>query len=303
MKYKEANPIKRRVIGYALGVAGIVAAIVLARALSSGFYQNGEASAEPEAAAVVETAPEAETEAETEAAPEADETEAVSALAEEEIYGLFADAKLEAEEGAAGEEEYISPIDFERLWDINKHVYAWITVPGTSIDYPILQHPTNNSKYLEYNIDGSYGRPGCIYTENMNALDFTDPNTVIYGHNMRNGTMFAQLHEFRNSDFFEKNREVVIYLPDRELRYYVFAAYVYDDRHLMYSFDFADPNVYAAYLDAIYNRRDASANIDRDSDVRADDRIITLATCVRGQDDKRLLVQAVLDNPEALEGL
>jgi sortase B len=291
MKYRDTKTLKMRIVGGVLGVAGIIAAIILARVFSGGFGQSEGLATEPEIVAVAESEPEAATE----------ETQAVAVLAEEEIYDLFAGARLEAEEDVEAGEEYVSPIDFESLWAVNEHVYAWITVPGTDIDYPILQHPTNNSKYLEYNIDGSFGRPGCIYTENMNALDFTDPNTVIYGHNMRNGTMFAQLHEFRNSDFFNENREVVIYLPDRELRYYVFAAYVYDDRHLMYSFDFANPDVYAAYLEAIYDRRGAGDNIDREAIVGGDDRIITLATCVRGQEDKRLLVQAVLEDPEAAE--
>ena len=57
---------------------------------------------------------------------------------------------------------------------MNPDVYAWITVPGTEIEYPILQHPSDNSYYFMHNIDGSYGYPGCIYTENLNSKDFTD---------------------------------------------------------------------------------------------------------------------------------
>ena len=60
---------------------------------------------------------------------------------------------------------------------MNPDVYAWITVPGTEIEYPILQHPSDNSYYFMHNIDGSYGYPGCIYTENLNSKDFTDRDT------------------------------------------------------------------------------------------------------------------------------
>lgn len=70
---------------------------------------------------------------------------------------------------------------------MNPDVYAWITVPGTEI--PILQQPSDNSYYFMHNMDGSYGYPGCIYTENLNSKDFTDNNTVIYGHNMKNDSM------------------------------------------------------------------------------------------------------------------
>lgn len=72
---------------------------------------------------------------------------------------------------------------------MNPDVYAWITVPGTEIEYPILQHPSDNSYYFMHNIDGSYGYPGCIYTENLNSKDFADNNTVIYGHDMKNDSM------------------------------------------------------------------------------------------------------------------
>lgn len=187
------------------------------------------------------------------------------------------------------------PVDFAGMWEVNEDVYAWITVPGTVIDYPILQHDTDNTYYLNYNIDGSYGYPGCIYTENMNSKDFTDNNTVIYGHNMKNGSMFAGLHQFEDASFFEKNTTILIYTPDRQLTYTIFAAYVYDDRHLLYSFNFADEAVYANYLDEILNMRSMNANIRGDVAVTSADKIITLVTCMGNQPDKRLLVQAVLN--------
>ncbi len=188
------------------------------------------------------------------------------------------------------------PVDFAGMWEVNEDVYAWITVPGTVIDYPILQHATDNTYYLNYNIDGSYGYPGCIYTENMNSKDFTDNNTVIYGHNMKNGTMFAGLHKFEDASFFEKNNTILIYTPEKQLTYTIFAAYVYDDRHLLYSFNFADEAVYANYLNEILNMRSMNANIRGDVGVTAEDKIITLVTCMGNQPDKRLLVQAVLQN-------
>ena len=192
------------------------------------------------------------------------------------------------------------PVDFAGMWETNEDVYAWITIPGTVIDYPILQHTSDNTYYLNYNIDGSYGYPGCIYTENMNSKDFTDNNTVIYGHNMKNGTMFAGLHKFEDAAFFEEHNKVYIYTPEKELNYTIFAAYIYDDRHLLYSFNFADSQVYASYLENIKNMRSMNALIREDVSVTAENKIITLVTCIGNQPSKRLLVQAVLDNPEVL---
>ena len=70
-------------------------------------------------------------------------------------------------------------IDFAALQEENSDVYAWIYVPGTNVDYPVLQHPTDDAYYLEHNMDGSKGLPGCIYSESVNTKDFTDPNTVL----------------------------------------------------------------------------------------------------------------------------
>lgn len=192
------------------------------------------------------------------------------------------------------------PIDFAGMWEINEDVYAWITIPGTIIDYPILQHETDNTYYLNYNIDGSYGHPGCIYTENLNSKDFTDNNTVIYGHNLKSGLMFTSLHKFEDASFFEEHSEIYIYTPEKEYVYTIFAAYVYDDRHLLYSFDFNNPQVYANYLEDIQNMRSMNALFREGITVTAEDKIITLATCMNRQPDKRLLVQAVLNKDESI---
>lgn len=232
------------------------------------------------------------------------------AMSEDEINALYKEHKTKEAETEVSteeisetvestedviEEEYVCDIDFEGLWEVNKDVYAWITVPGTMIDYPILQHPQDNSHYLHYNIDGSYGYPGCVFTENYNSKDFTDPNTAIYGHNMKNGSMFASLHKFEDAEFFEENQDVYIYTPEKEFHYTIFAAYIYDDRHLLLSYDFDNKDVYGAYLDSVFDIRDLNAHFREGVEVTADDKIITLVTCISKQPSKRLLVQAVLN--------
>jgi len=297
MKNITKKTLIKRLVFTVLGIAGIFATYFLARALSGAYDRPEELAIEAEA---IIDEPEVLFEASADAPPP------VAAMTEEEIFNVFAGARIDTgpdddeiedadiDNSGVSPGNSNSPIDFEALWAINEHVYAWITVPGTIIDYPILQHPTDDSRYLNYNIDGSFGLPGCIYTEKMNAKDFSDPHTVIYGHNMRNGTMFAKLHEFRKRDFFDKNRDIIIYMPDgTEIHYKIFAAYIFDDRHLMYSYNFHNPDVYASYLKMVFDIRDMNANIDKDMVVTKDDKIITLVTCISGQDEKRLLVQAV----------
>lgn len=186
------------------------------------------------------------------------------------------------------------PVDFEVLKEQNPDVYAWIRIPGTNVDYPILQSADDNSYYLTHTIDCQQKTEGAIYTEDYNSKDFTDPNTVIYGHNMKNGSMFRTLHNYEDRSFFDENREVWIYLPDAVLEYRIFAAYVYDNRHLLLNFDFDDEDVYRRYLDSIFSIRNMNAFIDTSMEVGTDDRIITLSTCNAGISEQRYLVQAVL---------
>ena len=186
------------------------------------------------------------------------------------------------------------PVDFESLQAYNPDIYAWITIPGTAVDYPIVQRPGDNSYYLTHNTDGEESAEGAIFTEDYNSKDFTDPNTVIYGHNMRNGSMFRSLHDYMDRSFFDENREVLIYMPDKILHYEIFAAYLYDSRHLLLNFDFDDPEVFARYLDDIQSIRDMSSFVDNSVEVTAEDKIITMSTCYKGMNDRRYLVQAVL---------
>lgn len=214
--------------------------------------------------------------------------EAVQAMTQEEMEETIASHKDDSEV-----EEPHEAIDFAGLQELNEDVYAWIYIPGTEIEYPILQHETDDTYYLNYNIDGSYGYPGCIYTEKLNGKDFQDPNTVIYGHNMNNGTMFAGLHAYLDQEFFEENTTIYIYTPEETIVYEVFAAYIYDDRHLLYSFDFTDEQVYSDYLDEIFSRRDMQTNLNTEVEVTTESCIITLSTCISNQAESRLFVQAV----------
>lgn len=185
-------------------------------------------------------------------------------------------------------------INFQKLQKINDEIYAWIYVPGTRIDYPVAQNLEDDTHYLKYNFKNEPEFAGCIYTEKYNKKDFTDPNTVIYGHNMRNGSMFQNLHKFEDEAFFKKNKEVYIYTPDKTYTYKIFAAYQYDDRHLLKSFDFKDHAVFENYLRNILNMREMGAHIRAKEKVTYKNRVITLSTCVGGQPDNRYLVQAVL---------
>lgn len=191
-------------------------------------------------------------------------------------------------------------VNFSELWKINTDVYAWIKVPNTNIDYPILQTSGDDAFYLEHNMYKQYAFAGSVYTEKINKKDFSDPNTLIYGHNLLNGTMFASLHNFRDPNFFANNEYFYIYLPDRTLTYQIFSAYEYDDRHIMYSFDFNDKDEFAEYLEYATNPTNSMTYNTRDISVTTDDKIVTLSTCMDAIATSRYLVQGVLVSDEPI---
>lgn len=198
---------------------------------------------------------------------------------------------------------YEKKVDFNMLQDsVESNIYAWIYIPGTMIDYPILQHPSDNTYYLEHNLNGSKGYPGCIYTENYNAKDFSDSNTVIYGHNMKNGTMFADVHKFENSEYVKEHPYVYIYMPGKMYVYQVYAAYEYGNEHLIANRELSNGREFVRYVGELQEAADHNGFSDSDVKVAPDDKIITLSTCISGQDDKRFLMQAVLceqvENPQ-----
>ena len=194
-------------------------------------------------------------------------------------------------------------LDWNALWETNEDIYAWVYIPNTNIDYPVLQHEVDDTYYLDYNLDGSKGYPGCIYSERKyNSKSFLDFNTLIYGHNMKDGTMFKHLHLFEDDTFFEENRYAYIYMPDGAVYVYdIFAAYVWDDTHIIAEYGLTTDYQREIYLDDLFNIRDMSANFREGVEVDKDSKILTMVTCIGGRPNNRYLVQGVMVNPPTEE--
>lgn len=191
-------------------------------------------------------------------------------------------------------------IDFDALHEENDEIVAWITLDGTVIDYPILCRPEDDAYYHTHNVKGQEAVAGAIYIQgSYNSTDFSDFHTVIYGHNMRDGSMFAALHKFEDEDFFNEHDTVVIYTPTQRLTYTIFAAYPRDDAHLMRKFDYSSAEGRQAFLDEIATHTDGHF---RDVELTTDSNIITLSTCIGSADDQRYVVQAVLTEAAPVQG-
>lgn len=188
------------------------------------------------------------------------------------------------------------PVDFEFLQGENQDIIGWIQVEGTQIDYPILYDTTYNRYYLNHNFKGTTTGYGSIFVLGENAGDFTDFNTVVYGHNMLDGSMFAQLHKFRKKEFFDTNGQIIVYTPDRKLTYQVFAAYRRDNLNIILNNDFSTEELQAEYIASIYEQT-AVANFNPEYKVTSEDKILTLSTCI-GNPAYRYVVQGVLVSDE-----
>lgn len=187
---------------------------------------------------------------------------------------------------------YVTPVDFESLWAVNADIYAWLEIPGTEISYPLLQHPEDDAYYLRRDMEGKRDSNGVLFTEaSYNGRDFTDPLTIVYGHNMNSGKMFGTLQKvYSSQSALEEYSEIIIYLPDEELHYTVFAAVPFDNRHILYNYDFTDGRTFRLFFQEILSVRALEASFAEDAAIQSNDRALILSTCMSGNRNKRFLI-------------
>ena len=193
-----------------------------------------------------------------------------------------------------------NPINFTDIQAKNPDVCAWIQVDGTIIDYPILQSTPQNDDnfYLDHDINGEKKKAGSIYIQKLNHDDFSDPNTVIYGHNMLNGTMFGQLKKFRGKEFFDQNRYIYIYTPGHILKYEIISAFVYDDRHILNSFNFNVDSDCKDFFNTCVNPQSLTKQVTDNAELTLFDKIITLSTCTSNDSERYLVIGKLISDTE-----
>lgn len=194
-----------------------------------------------------------------------------------------------------------NPIDFESLQETNDEIYAWINVPGTKVDYPVVQSTESDNFYLKHSAtDKKYSASGAIYTQSLNTTSFNDRVTVIYGHNGYGDTFFTTLHNFEDKQFFDENEYFYIYTPKSKLTYQIVSAFKYDDRHILNSFNFQSNNTFEDFISMIQNPTSTNKNVREqlDREITVNDKLVVLSTCITGQKNNRYLVCGVLINNE-----
>lgn len=197
-------------------------------------------------------------------------------------------------EGPVEDPRPANPIDFPSLKAEHPDIYAWVTIPDTGVNHPIVQSTTDDNYYLYHDLDGNYTIYGSVFTQSMNATDFSDPVTIVYGHHTDNGTMFSDLRNFTDKDYFDAHEEMYIYTPGHILTYRIISAYEYDNRHIMNSFDFSDPQVRQDYFASVLSPTSMRVNVREGATLSVDDKIVQLSTCVEGNSASRYIVTGVL---------
>ncbi len=193
-------------------------------------------------------------------------------------------------------------VDIISLRSANPDIDAWINVPGTVIDYPIAQHPTDDTYYLSHGPEGLKSSHGCPFIETCDDGTFQEFNTVVYGHNMNDGSMFAGLHKFEDSKFLKEHREITVTTADHVFTYRIFAAVMYSDAYIPYFFDDKIKADRTAFIKSLQTDIVKSRSIVlNDEKVTEADTIITLSTCDKKLRNKRFLVVGVLKKIDGVD--
>lgn len=181
-----------------------------------------------------------------------------------------------------------NPIDFTQLLSVNSDIVGWLRIRALDISYPVVQGK-DNDYYLHRTFEKTDNFAGCLFVNSYNMGDFTDQNTIIYGHNMKNGSMFGKLKNFNDPEVFKKSRYFWIFTPDFIYQYRIFSASVVDKTGLTYQISFTDDEfdqfVSRAYSNSVVDNQDVT--------VTKEDRIVTLSTCT-GDDSTRFVVMGKL---------
>ena len=190
----------------------------------------------------------------------------------------------------AEDEESTQEINLDLAKQFNNDITAWLYCPDTVIDYPVCQGE-DNSYYLTHLADGTYNRNGCLFVDCKNSSDFTDDNTIIYGHHMASGKMFASLIKYKDQDYYEEHP--IMYLTTEEGTYKIelFSAYVTEIGSSAYTMNFATAKEKTKWLKEISNKSDFTANA---MTISSKERIITLSTCAYDFQNARYVVQGKL---------
>lgn len=185
-------------------------------------------------------------------------------------------------------------VNFKKLQKMNKDVVGWIRFDAPKVlSYPVVQ-TTDNETYLTKTVDGSQNKVGAIFMDKRNAADFQGQHTVLYGHNMKDGSMFAGLKKYKKESYYRKHPYFYIYTPDGKVRTYeICSVEITESDSKSYQMEFAEEKEYVEYLQRITkNSLYPAATAEKERP------IVSLSTCTNVKETQRLVVHGILCKEE-----
>jgi sortase B len=185
--------------------------------------------------------------------------------------------------------EFLEKINLEVLRAVNPDVVGWLLIPDSQISYPLMQGQ-DNDYYLNHTWEGEENVVGSIFLEHRNHSDLTDFNTIVYGHNMKDGAMFAGIHQYRDKEFWQEHPFVYILSDMGVYRYEIFSTYQAATDSNTYGMSFLSQNTREKFLEMALENSVIQTGIEPSTT----DRVLTLSTCSGGSYANRWVVHARL---------
>lgn len=187
-------------------------------------------------------------------------------------------------------------INFEELKKINEDIIGWIAVENTKISYPLVQGD-DNQYYVGTTADLKKNKAGSIFLDFRNNSEFSDKHSVLYGHSLKNGSMFGTLQNFLDSEYVEAHPRFYILTPEKTITYEIYSAYLTTAGSNSYLLDFSKGTSFNQYLSMIQT----FSVLDREEDFSDISQIMTLSTCTNGNETERYVVHGSLVSEEIKE--
>lgn len=180
-------------------------------------------------------------------------------------------------------------VDFASLRALNDDVVGWLYGPGTKINYPVVQGE-DNAFYLTHMFDGKENKCGSIFMDSLNNMDFSSTNSILHGHHMRNGSMFASLANYESQAYYDSHPVLWLTTPEKSYQVILFTGFVTDIDSEAWQIEFATKEEYKSWLE----RMKENGMFESDVTPGTEDQILTLATCSYKYDDARFVVMGIL---------
>lgn len=192
---------------------------------------------------------------------------------------------LSKSQESKSEDNKTTIIDFTSLEKINPDIVAWLKIDDTNINYPVVQ-TTDNEYYLNHLFDKQINSSGCVFMDYRNN-DFSDLNTIIYGHNMKNDSMFGQLKDFKNQEFFDKHKTGILITKNKQYKIKFISGFIAKPSDSIWQTTFD-----MQYINEVVSK----SYFKSDTVPTSSDKFITLATCSYEFDNARFILVGITEN-------